>query len=93
MVEFEGDVIKLGNPEVKLRQFRTKVFALEAEVKSLKTLNEEKDREITELNEKLKELRLNNAILGKGIAISKLPPKKRFKIRKNFIAETKTDEV
>jgi predicted HicB family RNase H-like nuclease len=89
-MEYEGDVVIIGDVDVKLRMFKNKVIALESEIKLLKSLNEELKKESTEANEKITYLKGRLAVEGKEKAASKRPPKKRFKTRKNFnqVAET-----
>jgi hypothetical protein len=93
-VEFEGDLVIIGDANVKLRMFKNKVIALENEVKTLKSQLEEKDGLIAEAKEVISRLRGKLIIQGQERAVDKPKPKKGrpqkgFKIRKNFIgAET-----
>jgi predicted nucleic acid-binding Zn-ribbon protein len=91
MMEFEGDVISLGNTDVKLRMFKNKVVALEIQIKNLTTLLEQRTSELKEANEKISYFRGRLNQEGKVKAASKRPPKKRWQVRKNFkpqVAET-----
>jgi len=92
-LEFEGDIVKLGDTDVKLRMFKNKVIAFENEVKTLKSQLEEKDGLLNEAKEVISRLRGKLIVQGQERAVSEPKPKgkpqKRFKTRKNFIgAET-----
>ena len=95
-MELEGEIVRLGDVDFKLRMFKNKTIALENEVKTLKSQLEEKDGEIKEAKEVISRLRGKLIIQGQERAVLEPKPKPKIgrplkgpKVRKNFIgAET-----
>lgn len=55
--EFEGDVIILGNVDVKLRMFKNKVILLEGQIKTLTSQLAEETQRAEEQREEIRKLR------------------------------------
>ena len=95
-MELEGEIVRLGDVDFKLRMFKNKTIALENEVETLKSQLEEKDGEIKEAKEVISRLRGKLIIQGQERAVLEPKPKPKIgrplkgpKVRKNFIgAET-----
>ena len=82
-MEFEGDVVSLGNTDVKIRNLMRNVNARENDIRSLQSQLEETKGLLATANERISKL-LGN-LVDEGRKRHKKPRRGKVQVRKNFV--------
>ena len=87
-MEFDGEVISLGNTDVKIKNLLRNVNARENDIKALMSRIEELEGLLQTANERIS--KLLGSLVDEGRKRHKKPKRGKIQVRKNFVPPVET---